>query len=176
MEEINIVKSEATHIGRFDVIYDTIEKNGELHPYSYIKMKRGVGVLAFVNGKIILIHQYRYIWDQWFYEIPGGMVDDGENPIEAAKRELEEETGFKVKEINPLGVCYPSIGSTTEMQYLYVAECEGQETQKLDAIEKINIRYVDIEEFKRMLKDNEFCHGMGLAAWAMYTNINQAII
>lgn len=166
--EYKIISSDITRIGRFEIVYDEIERNGETHPYSYVKMKRGVGILGFVGDSVILINQYRYIWDKWLWEIPGGMVDDDEEPDQAAVRELEEESGFHVKSIKSLGTCYPSIGSTTELQYLYMAECEEQSEQNLDILEKINIKLVKVTEFERMIRDNEFCHGMGLAAWARF--------
>lgn len=165
-DDFKIINTETTHIGRFDIVYDTIEKAGQQYPYSYVKMKRGVGVLAFCNEKVILLKQYRYIWHRWFWEIPGGMVEDDEQPAAAAKREVEEETGFKVIKIEPLGVCYPSIGSTTEIQYLFAAQCEEKDNQCLDALEKINVQVVEMDTFEKMIKENEFCHGMGLAAWA----------
>lgn len=169
MEEYyNIVASEKKELGRFEVIYDVIEKNGHEHPYSYVKMKNGVGVLGFVEDSVILLHQYRYIWGKWLWEIPGGMVEENETPEEAAIRELEEESGFLVKSIQFLGTCYPSIGSTTEIQYLYAAECEGKCRQKLDSLERIKCSLVNLNEFERMIRTNEFCHGMGLAAWARY--------
>ena len=79
-EDYNIVSSEETHIGRFDIVFDRIERDGAVHPYSYVKMKPGVGVLAFYEGKLVLLKQYRYIWDMWMWEIPGGAVDEGETP------------------------------------------------------------------------------------------------
>lgn len=96
------------------------------------------------------------------------MVDDEEEPEHAAIRELEEETGYHVQSIGSLGICYPSIGSTTELQYLYVAECDDKTEQKLDELEHINVKLVKQSEFEKMVSDNEFCHGMGLAAWIRY--------
>jgi len=161
-----IVSSETTHIGRFDIVYDTIDHNGKQSPYSYVKMKRGVGVIGMVDNSIILLRQYRYIWDETFWEIPAGMVDDGEEPENAARRELEEETGYQIKNLKFLGICYPSIGSTTEIQYLYFAECEDKGEQKLDDVEDIKVQLVMIDEFKKMIREGKFMHGMGLAAWS----------
>ena len=165
-KDYRIVSSETTHIGRFDIVYDTIEHNGKESPYSYVKMKRGVGVIGMVNNSIILLKQYRYIWNETFWEIPAGMVDDGEEPIDAARREMEEETGYHIEKIKFLGICYPSIGSTTEIQYLYYAECADKGKQRLDAIEDIDVQLVSVEEFERMIKEGKFMHGMGLAAWS----------
>jgi len=167
-DNYKIVSSETTHIGRFDIVYDQIERDGVAHPYSYVKMKKGVGILGFVGDSVVLIRQYRYIWDQWMWEIPGGMVEDGEDTQVAAIREFEEETGFKVTDVQFLGTCYPSIGSTTEQQFLYAVECSEKELQQLDELEKIDIQLVKISEFERMIRENEFCHGMGLAAWVRY--------
>lgn len=164
----NIVSSETTQIGRFDVVYDIIEKNGNNYPYSYVKMKNGVGILGFVEDSVILLKQYRYIWNAWLWEIPGGMIEDGESPECAAIRELKEETGFQVESIRFLGICYPSIGSTTEQQYLYAARCINEKQQNLDPLENAKISLVKTEEFRQMISRNVFCHGMGLAAWTRY--------
>lgn len=161
-----IKNSQTTSIGRFDVVYDTIEKDGKESPYSYVKMKRGVGVFAMTGDSVILLRQYRYIWDDSFWEIPAGMVEDDEDPKVAAVRELEEETGYKALSIKYLGKCYPSIGSTTEVQYLYFAQCDKNTDQKLDPTEKIEIELIAIDKFKDMIKNGEFCHGMGLAAYS----------
>lgn len=168
--EYKIITSETTKIGRFEVIYDVIERNGKQSPYSYVKMKKGVGVLGKVDGKVILLQQYRYLWDEYFWEIPAGMVDDDENPEEAAKREMEEETGYVVDRIEFLGKCYPSIGSTTEIQYLFYAECSKKKSQNLDNVESISVSHITEEDFDNMIRNGDFTHGMGLAAWVMYKN------
>ena len=166
--ERKIISSETTTIGRFEIVYDVFEKNGKQYPYSYVKMKKGVGILGFVDDKIILVKQYRYIWNRWLWEIPGGMVDDNENPQQAAIREFEEETGFKISEIDFLGLCYPSVGSTTELQYLYVAKCKRRLKQKLDDLEKIKVHLISKEDFENMIVNGEFNHGMGLSIWVRY--------
>lgn len=165
-----IITSEKTKIGRFEIVYDVIDHNGKQSPYSYVKMKKGVGVLGKVEDEIILLRQYRYIWDASFWEIPAGMVDDDETPEEAAKREMEEETGYIVDKLEFLGKCYPSIGSTTEIQYLFYAECSKKSEQRLDDVESISVCHYTENEFDRMINDGEFTHGMGLVAWAMYKN------
>lgn len=167
-----IVSSKKTQIGRFEIIYDMIDRNGIIHPYSYVDMRPAVGILGFVGDSVILLHQYRYIWDEWMWEVPGGMIDVGETPEEAAIREMEEESGFHVKRIKYLGVCYPSIGATKEIQYLFYVECDKQIKQKLDSLERIKATLVPIDEFKRMMRDHEFNHGMGLAAWAYYSEMD----
>ena len=167
-EDYNIVSSEETHIGRFDIVFDRIERDGAVHPYSYVKMKPGVGVLAFYEGKLVLLKQYRYIWDMWMWEIPGGAVDEGETPKEAAVREIEEETGFVVTKCEEIGICYPSIGATKEIQHLFYAECTLGNGQHMDSLESIDVELIEVEKFEQMIRNGEFSHGMGLSAWTQY--------
>lgn len=174
-ESYNIVNSETTHIGRFDIVYDQIEREGGVYPYSYVKMHKGVGILGLYGDYVILLKQYRYIWDKWIYEIPGGMVEDGEDIQMAAIREFEEETGYVVDNILYLGTCYPSVGSTTEEQYLYVVRCSEREKQTLDELEKINVHLVKMEDFEKMIRNNDFSHGMGLAAWCKYALLREKV-
>ena len=75
------------------------------------------------ENRILLQRQYRYPVRSWQWELPGGFVDPGETPEEAAARELKEETGYTVKALHSLGAFYPSFGSTNEKIWLFAAEC-----------------------------------------------------
>lgn len=73
------------------------------------------------DGKIILIRQYRNNVDDIVYEIPAGGLNKDESPYDCAKRELEEETGYKAKNIVKLFSAYSSIGITNELITYYLA-------------------------------------------------------
>lgn len=167
-ELYNILDQKMVKIGRFEVAVEQIEANNIIQPYSYVKIKHCVCILAFIHDKLLLINQYRHTVSSWLWEIPGGMIDEGETPEEAAKRELEEETGYFVESIESLGFYYPSPGSTTEIAYIFYASCSQKGKIELDPLEIIHNGIFSIEEFEQMIQENVFCHGMGLVAWSKY--------
>lgn len=166
--EYQVISSESWEIGRFHVICETVKKDKEEYPYSYVKIKDCVGVLCIVDGKILLLRQYRHSLRSWELEIPAGSIEEGEEPALAAEREVLEETGFKVREMISLGWYHLSSGSTTEKVYLFYAECYGYTKQKLDALEKIQLQLVPIKDFEAMIESNEFHQCLGVTAWMRY--------
>lgn len=81
-----------------------------------------VAVLAIHDDKIILVDQYRQAMGRCELEIPAGKLEKGEDPLEAAKRELQEETGYTCQQIRLLHSFYTSPGFADEVIHLYVAE------------------------------------------------------
>lgn len=87
---------------------------------------RHVGAAAVVpltdEGNVILVRQYRYPFSQVMLEIPAGKLDIGEDPMDCAKRELIEETGYDAKEFVYLGAFYPSVAMLNEVIHLFLAK------------------------------------------------------
>ena len=79
----------------------------------------GVGILFMVDNKFIFEKQYRYALNEEIIEMPAGKLEEGEIPLEAAKRELLEETGYRPLEMIHLGDSYPTPGYSTEVIHLY---------------------------------------------------------
>ena len=134
--------------------------------------REGVSILPIREGKILLQRQYRYPVRSWQWELPGGFIDPGETPEEAAVRELGEETGYTVKKLCPLGAFYPSFGSTNEKIWLFMAECGEMGDIDREPGEVIRLKEMPLEEFNGLVAKGEFMHGAGLAAWARYLSSN----
>lgn len=83
------------------ILEDTVKfADGTTYSYVYFKSRGTVVVIAVTrNRKIVVTKQYRHPLRRIVYEIPGGAVEDNETPLQAALRELEEETGFIAKKI-----------------------------------------------------------------------------
>lgn len=163
---IETLKSEKIKLGRFTVMSDIIKRNDRMQNYDYLDIPDGVCILPVYNNEIITIHQYRYPVKSWQYELPGGIIDKGETPEEAAVRELKEETGLIADEIISLGSFYPSFGSTNEKIYLFLAICNERGEDEKEPFEIINISKKTVKDFETMIEEGSFNHGAGLAAWA----------
>ena len=102
---------------------DDVEiSNGQKALREVVKHTGGVVILAFKDNKILLVRQFRYPLKQVIYELPAGKLEKGEDPHFAAKRELEEETGYCANKWTDLGFVYTSPGYSDEKLYLYKAE------------------------------------------------------
>lgn len=162
------ITSEEIQVGRFTVIEDEVWVNGQKRPYDYIKMREGVCILPIHKNKVVALREYRYPIRSWQTELPGGLIDDGEDAMTAAKRELQEETGYVAEEMIDLGVFYPSFGSTNEKIHVFAAVCKEQKESSLDAAEVLKIKEVPVNTFAKMIASGEIMHAAGIVAWARY--------
>lgn len=115
----------------------------------------GAAVLCVKDGKIALVRQYRYAYGEEIYEIPAGKLNAGEDPEQAAGRELTEETGLIASRLVLLFTLYPSPGYTNEKIYIYRAEGVEEGVQKLDEGEFLNAEFLPVEEVKEMIARGE---------------------
>lgn len=132
--------------------------SGTVHPEYYIlEYPSWVNVIAVtVDGQFLMVEQYRHGLQDVFTEIVAGVMEDGEEPIEAAKRELMEETGYGKGDWKLLTVLSQNPSTTTNLTYCFLATgVEPVSTQHLDATEDIEIRLLSEDEVKAMLLNDE---------------------
>ncbi|PLS03334.1 NUDIX hydrolase [Neobacillus cucumis] len=158
-------------IDRFGITIDQVLlPNGEEKTFSYLDFAKGVCILPITKDhEVICLKQYRHAMKSWQWELPAGMIDtEGDAPLEVAKRELEEETGYVAEHWLELGSFYPSPGSTTEEIFLFAAAGLTPTEQKLENSEQIELHYLSMEELKESVANGDFKHGAGLAAILRY--------
>jgi ADP-ribose pyrophosphatase len=124
--------------------------------YDVINHKNAVGILPLdSNNNVWLVRQFRPAIGDYLLEIPAGLFDGEELPINAANRELQEEIGMYSNRLDYLGKYYLSPGFCTEMIYLYLARDMISKKLKEDADEFIDIQKIKLEDFYDMVCDHE---------------------
>lgn len=105
------------------VTHDTVElENGKTAMREMVHHHGGACIAALNDkGEIYLIKQFRYPFGKELWEIPAGKLEKDEDPLCAAKRELEEEVGVRADNFIDLGEIYPTVGYCTEIIYSYAA-------------------------------------------------------
>ena len=128
----------------------------------------GASVLCVFEGKVALVKQFRYAYGEALLEIPAGKLEKGEDPMLAAKRELEEETGLEAESLRRIFTLYPTPGYTNEKIYIYEAVNVRAGRQHLDEGEFLNVVYLPVEEAVRMVKEGEICDAKTIVALQHY--------
>ncbi len=115
---------------------------------------RGSAVMFAVDDKkrILLVRQYRLPAREYLWEIPAGTLDPGEKPLQAAKRELAEETGYRAKKWQKLAEFYPSPGFLSEKMTIYLATGLIPGEQNLMDDERIETRWFTSKEVDEMIR------------------------
>lgn len=142
--------------------------NGHESVREVVRHSGGAAVLLVSGGKILMERQFRFPYNKVIWEIPAGKLNKGENPEHAARRELEEETGFRAEKLARLVEVYPSPGYTDEIIYVFLADGADYAAQHLDDDEFINAEFVEIEKVVSMIESGEICDAKTIAAVYKY--------
>lgn len=129
-----------------------------------VEHRGGACVLCVKEGKVVLVRQFRYAYGEELLELPAGKLDSGEEPICAARRELEEETGLIAKKLTHLFTLYPSPGYSNEKIYIYRAEEVEEGRQHLDEDEFLKVVYLPLEEVYEKIARGEIKDSKTLSA------------
>ena len=147
-------------------------ENGEKSVREIVYHNGGAGILPVDGeGNVYLVRQYRSAFESELLEIPAGKLEKGENPFEAAKRELNEETGFTAKEYISLGEYLPTVGYCTERIYIYLAKGLTSGKTHFDRDEFMSLVKLPFSEAYRMCMANEIKDGKTLIAILKAENI-----
>ena len=138
--------------------------------FSILEAPDWINVIALTpENDIVLVEQYRYGIEAPTLELPGGVCDPGESPLETCKRELLEETGFSSEDWESLGKVSSNPAMQTNDTHTYLAlGCVKTAEQKLDGNERINVHVIPIDEFLELVKSGDIDHSLVVAAVAKY--------
>ena len=147
--------------------------NGDISYREWIKHPGASAVIPVTdNNEIILVRQYRYPIQALTMEIPAGKLDvAGEDPLECAKRELEEETGYSAQEYQFLTKLATTVGFSDEFIYIYAARGLKAGQQHTDEDEFINVVTVPLAKAVEMVHSGEILDGKSVVAILMLQNM-----
>jgi 8-oxo-dGTP pyrophosphatase MutT (NUDIX family) len=137
--------------------------NGTVMPAYYIlEYPEWVSVLALTKeGKAVFVKQYRHGLGVVSIEVPGGVVDAGETPDLAAKRELMEETGYQFDTFEYLGKVSPNPATSTNYMHMYLAQGGVKvAAQSLDETEDVDVALYTLEEVKSLIRENKIVQSL----------------
>ncbi len=153
----------------FRVREDACERDsdGAAHNFFVVEAPDWVNVIALTTEKnIVLIEQYRQGTEEITLEIPGGMIDAGEEPAAAARRELLEETGYEAGEFVLLGKSRPNPAIQTNWMYHYLAlDCAKTGETAFDEHESLTTKIASRVEVENLIKSGELSHSLAVAGF-----------
>jgi 8-oxo-dGTP pyrophosphatase MutT (NUDIX family) len=145
-------------------------RTGGEHDFYVLEADSWVNVVAITpDEQIVLIEQYRFGTGQITLEMPGGMIDAGESPLDAAARELTEETGYQADSLSVLGFVEPNPAILNNRCYTALAlGCQPTAGQSLDEKEDIAIRLFPMSELPSLFQSGRISHALVWAAYLHY--------
>ncbi|MDQ3818851.1 MAG: NUDIX hydrolase [Acidobacteriota bacterium] len=146
-----------------------IRPDGGRGIYGVVHFKNiAIGILAIEDDLIYMVGQFRYPLDEYSWEIPEGGCAEGEDPLDAAKRELEEETGLRAEVWKKLGEAHLSNSVSDEFAIWFLATRLKQGEHRPEGTEKLQIRRVTFQEAVAMALRGDITDALSLLAIMQY--------
>lgn len=150
------------------------DQNGKIHQTQAVIHPGAVVILPFLNDhEILLIKNYRPILSELLWELPAGTWESGEEPLQTAKRELMEETGYKADIMQPLLSFYSTPGFSNEWLDCFIAKNLKFVGQNLDETEEITVVSTPLTQAYDMIKKGIIKDAKTIAALLTYRYIQE---
>lgn len=165
------IRSEQIYDGKIIKVKvdEVLLPNGKTSKREIVQHQGAVAVLPFTDdGKLVVVRQFRKPLERTIVELPAGKLEPGEDPLECAKRELAEETGFQAEQFTHLSTFYTSPGFADERLHLYVATGLRPGKARLDEDEFVEVLTLSLPEAKALHEQGEICDAktvLALFAW-----------
>ncbi len=151
------LSQETIYKGRvFDIRKDSV-REGDVEYSREVVVHRGscVVVPVFGDGTVAVVRQYRHAAGKYLIEIPAGTLEEGEDPMIGAVRELEEEIGVRASRVQKLAAFYVSPGFLTEKMHVFMATGLTEVGQKLEDDEILTVERHPFDTLLEMINKGE---------------------
>ncbi|MDX2269052.1 MAG: NUDIX hydrolase [Bryobacter sp.] len=126
------------------------------------------------RNRLLLVEQYRLPTRRKLWEIPAGKIDEGETPLQAAKRELKEETGYRARSWKKLITFWPSPGFLAEKMTIYLAQDLIAGAAEPTEDERITARWFTTKEFEALIDAGKLTDAKTLIAYFLWRRSTRA--
>jgi 8-oxo-dGTP pyrophosphatase MutT (NUDIX family) len=123
------------------------------------------GTVVFDRARgVLLLWRHRFITDTWGWEIPAGRIDPGESPVDAARRETLEETGWRPGDLRPLLRFHPTNGLSDQVFHCFLADGARHVGAPTDPGESERVEWMEVHELRRIVREGAMLDGLSLTA------------
>ena len=147
-------------------------RTGIEHEFYVLESPDWVNIVAVTDDdQIVLINQFRHGVSSSVLEIPGGMIDEGEEPVLSAERELLEETGYAAEEFVEIGCVHPNPAIFDNQCYTFLAKSAKKiKEPEFESAEDIETVLYPFSDIKKLIQSGEITHSLVLNALFFYLN------
>lgn len=151
-------------------VSSTSPDSGKTGQFDVLKCRNWVNIIALTpNQEVVIVKQYRQGTDEVTMEIPGGVIHTGEDHLDGAKRELEEETGYSSQKWTLLGSVDANPAFMNNKCFVYLAtDCVPLNAQNLDPFEEIEVTTIPLEKIPQFIQEGKISHSLVVAAFYLY--------
>jgi len=144
-----VLSDELVAVGRrVRLLRRRVEAGGAVFERDVVAFGEAVVVVPILDdGRVVMVKQWRAPVGAWVLEVPAGRLEPGENPLEAAGRELEEETGYRAGELVGLGSFYATPGYSDEVMHFFAARKLEEGSPRPELGEVLRVVRVDPDEY-----------------------------
>jgi ADP-ribose pyrophosphatase len=179
--DVKVISSKLSYEGPlFRVYTDTIVENGRELSRDVVRHNGSVVILAIDDSKskrdplIVMERQYRHAAREFLLEVPAGKMEEGEDALAGAKRELLEETGFKAKRWRKIIRYFASPGFLGEFMQVFIAEELTRGDAQPEYDEQLEIEMIPLSKLLRMIEEGKVYDGKTLISVMLYDRLRRA--
>jgi 8-oxo-dGTP pyrophosphatase MutT (NUDIX family) len=142
---------------------DVEQPDGERIDYHAVRLKHvAAAVVIDADERVLLMWRHRFLTDRWAWELPMGLIEPGESPAEAAAREVEEETGWRVSGLEELVYSEPAAGIMDSAHHVFRATSAVRIGEPTERNESDRIEWIPLTEVPAMIARREIVSGITL--------------
>jgi 8-oxo-dGDP phosphatase len=155
---------------------DVQPPGGDRYWHHVVRLRRAA-VMALLDdqARVLLIWRHRFVPDRWGYELPGGLVDDGEEPAQAAARELREETGYRAGQVEYLVRFQPMPGTVDSEHYVFTGRDPERIGEPTDPAEAARVEWVPLASIPALISEGRIWNAGSLTALPLLLTKNPLI-